>query len=139
MICISPIAPFRDSARTSPALSTRITDRIQGSGTAKRLDASVIRAAKGSTGRPFARCAADDACAAHTASLTSIDDTKIATMYAIAPRDRKPAIVLATVQGEAHSRRPRGRPRPTLRAMAVAKLVGTWGNRGACSLLTSAH
>ena len=48
MICIRPIAPFRDCARTSPALSTRITDRIQCSGTAKRLDASVTNAAKGS-------------------------------------------------------------------------------------------
>jgi hypothetical protein len=46
-------------------------------------------------------------------------------MHAIAPRDRKVAIELAAVQGEAHSRRPRGRPEPPLRAMTVTDLVGT--------------
>jgi hypothetical protein len=54
-----------------------------------------------------------------------MDDAKVATMHAIAPRHRKAAIVLAAVQGEAHSRRPRGRPGPPLRAMAVTDLVGT--------------
>ena len=58
-------------------------------------------------------------------TLNSIDDAKIATMHAIAPRDRKAAIVLAAVQGEALSRRPGGRPGPPLRAMAVTDLVGT--------------
>src|ERR1700686_1793337 len=119
------MAPFRDRARTSPALSTRITDRIQCSGTAKRLDASVTKAANGSASRPFDRCAADEARAACAASPTSIGNVKIATMHATAPRDRKPAIVLAAVQGKAHLRRPRGRPGPPLRAMAVAKVVGT--------------
>jgi hypothetical protein len=125
MICINPIAPVRDRARKSPALSTRMTDRIQCSGMAKRLEASVIKAAKESTGRPFARCAADDARAACAASLTSIGDVKIATVHAIAPRDRKAAIVLAAVQGEALSRRPSGRPGLPLRATAVMDLVGT--------------
>src|ERR1700730_13846494 len=119
------MAPFRDRARTSPALSTRITDRIQCSGTAKRLEASVIKAANGSTGRPFARCATDDARAVCAASLASIGDVTIATVHAIAPRDRKAAIVLAAVQGETLSRRPIGRPGPPLRAMAVAGMVGT--------------
>src|SRR6202012_6206441 len=125
MICISPIAPFCDRARIPPALSTRITDRIQCSGTAKRLEASVIKVAKGSTGRPFARCAVDDARAAYAASLTNIGNAKIATMHAIAPRDRKAAIVLSAVQGEALSRRPNGCPGPPLRAMAVVDMVGT--------------
>src|SRR5258708_7447113 len=134
------MAPFRDRARGSPALSTRITDRIQCSGTAKRLDASVIKAAKGSTGRPFARCLAADARAASATTLNSIDDAKIATMHAIAPNDRKAAIVLAAVKGEALSPRPRGRPGQPPRATAVAKVVGTeeWccvgSNRGMTDL-----
>src|ERR1700730_17869778 len=46
-------------------------------------------------------------------------------MHAIDPRDRKAAIVLAAIKGEALSRRPGGRPRLPLRATAVAKVVGT--------------
>src|ERR1700722_11088794 len=99
MICISPIAPFRDLARTWPALSTRITDRIQRSGTANRVDASVTKAANGSAGRVFARCVADNARSACAAMLNSIDDAKIATMYAIAPSDRQGAFVLAAAKG----------------------------------------
>jgi hypothetical protein len=42
---------------------------------------------------------ADNARSACAATLNSIDDAKIATMHAIAPRDRKAAIVLASRQG----------------------------------------
>jgi hypothetical protein len=45
------------------------------------LDASVIKAANGSTYRPIARCTAEDARAACAVSLTRIDDTKVATMH----------------------------------------------------------
>ena len=83
------------------------------------MEASVIKAAKGSTGRSFARCATDNACSAYAASLTSIRDAKIATMHAIALRGRNAAIVLAAVKGEALARRPDGSTGPTLRAMAV--------------------
>jgi hypothetical protein len=46
-------------------------------------------------------------------------------MHSIVPRDRKAAIVLATVKGEALARRPGGRPEPPLRATAVQILAGT--------------
>jgi hypothetical protein len=42
MICISPIAPFGDTAFTWPRLSTRIIARIQLSGMPNRRDASAI-------------------------------------------------------------------------------------------------
>jgi hypothetical protein len=60
-------------------------------------------------------------------------------MHTIVPRDRKRAVVLAAAKGDALSRRPDGRPGPPLRATAASKLVGTWGNRGARSLLSSPH
>jgi hypothetical protein len=125
MICVSPMAPFRDPARNFPPLSTRITARIQCSGTAKRLDASVTKPAKGLAGEAAACWFVKDDRSACAALLDSIDNAEIATMQAIAPRDRKAAIVLTAVQGKALSRRPRGRPGPTLRAMAVTDLVGT--------------
>ena len=60
MTCISPIAPFGETARASPKLSTRITARIQLSGMWNRCAASVTKTAKGRTvggqaGRPRQR------------------------------------------------------------------------------------
>jgi hypothetical protein len=46
-------------------------------------------------------------------------------MRSIVPRDRKAAIVLAAVKGEALARPPGGRPGPPLRATAVQMLAGT--------------
>ncbi|MGH6707542.1 MAG: hypothetical protein ACREEK_01105, partial [Bradyrhizobium sp.] len=46
-------------------------------------------------------------------------------MHTIIPRDRKAAIVLAAVKGEALTRRPNGRPGPPLRATTVRTLAGT--------------
>ena len=48
MICIRPIAPLGDTARTSPPLSTCITARIHDAGMPDRSAASVTDAAKGS-------------------------------------------------------------------------------------------
>jgi hypothetical protein len=45
--CINPIAPFCETARASPKLSTRITARIQLSGMLNRCAASVTKTAKG--------------------------------------------------------------------------------------------
>jgi hypothetical protein len=42
MTCIKPIAPADDTAAGFPALSTRITARIQAWGTPNRRDASAI-------------------------------------------------------------------------------------------------
>src|SRR4051812_2198502 len=42
MICIRPIAPFVETTRTFPSLSTLMTARIQGAGIPKRWDASTI-------------------------------------------------------------------------------------------------
>src|ERR1700733_14910154 len=106
MIWVSPMAPFRERARMSPALSTRITACIQCSGTPKRSDASVTKAAKGSIRAVTARCAADDSPLALTALLHDVNDATIATMHMVAPRDRKRAIVLAAVKDEALTRRP---------------------------------
>src|ERR1035438_10047800 len=110
MICIRPMAPLDDRARCFALLSTCITARIQCSGTLKRLDASVTKAEKGRTDNSFGRRVADDSCSACAAPLDSIDADKIITMHSIVPRDRKAAIVLATVKGEALARRPGGRP-----------------------------
>jgi hypothetical protein len=41
-ICIKPIAPLRDTARTSPALSASMTAHIQAMGTPKRRAASAM-------------------------------------------------------------------------------------------------
>lgn len=45
MICINPIAPFGDLARTSPTLSRRITELTQRTGTANRREASTMKGA----------------------------------------------------------------------------------------------
>jgi hypothetical protein len=106
MICINPIAPFGDLARTSPALSTVITARIQCTGTAKRREASSIRFANDPAGRALAGCPADalSACAAFTGTIAN--DNTITTVQAAVPKRRKHATVLAPVQGKAASRRP---------------------------------
>jgi hypothetical protein len=88
-------------------------------------DASVTKAAKGRTDKSFGRRVADDSCSAYAVPLDSIDAAKITTMHSIVPRDRKAAMVLATVKGEALARRPGGRPGPPLRATAVQILSGT--------------
>lgn len=59
MICINPIAPFGDLARTSPALSTVMTARIQCAGTPKRREASSIRFANDREDRALAECPVD--------------------------------------------------------------------------------
>jgi hypothetical protein len=110
MICIRPMAPFRDRDRGFSPLSTRITARIQCSETAKRLDASVTNAAKGSMDRALAGCVCGGAFPACAAPLDSINDADIATIHTNVPRDRKAAIVLAPVKVEALTRRPDGRP-----------------------------
>src|SRR5229473_8434914 len=108
MICISPIAPFGDTAFAWPRLSTRITARIQLSGMPNRCDASAISAAKGSAGLTVA-IGADCACAdaAQTALIEPpVTVTAIAVMIAFQPRTPPPngrerAIVLASVKGKA--------------------------------------
>jgi hypothetical protein len=47
MICISPIAPFGETARGSPPLSMRITARIQFAGILNLCEASATKAVKG--------------------------------------------------------------------------------------------
>jgi hypothetical protein len=110
MICIRPIAPLDDRARYFASLSTCSTARIQCSGTLKRLDASVTNSARGRTENSFGRGVADDSCPACAAPLDSINAAKITAMHSILPTDRKAAIVLATVKGEALARRPDSRP-----------------------------
>jgi len=104
------MAPLDERARGFAPLSTCITARIQCSGTPKRLDALVTNAVKGGSDWLLARCIGCDTRSARAASLHSIDDTKIVTKHSIGPRDRKAAIVLAAVKGEALARRPDGRP-----------------------------
>src|SRR5450631_1190111 len=123
MICIKPMAPLDDRARCFALLSTCITARIQCSGTPKRLDASVTKAAKGRGDKAFGRRVADDPCSACAAPLDSI--AKLNTMHSVVPRDRKAAIAMATVKGKALARRPDGRPGPPLRATAVQVSAGT--------------
>src|SRR5258708_39286044 len=100
MICINPMAPLSDRARGLALLSACITARIQCSGKAKRLDASVTKAAKGRRDKAFGRRVDDDSCSACAAPLASIEAAKITTMHSIVPRDRRAAIVLATLKGE---------------------------------------
>jgi hypothetical protein len=54
MICISPIAPFGETARGSPALSIRITARIQFPGILNLCEASATKAVKGRAARGLA-------------------------------------------------------------------------------------
>jgi hypothetical protein len=67
----------------------------------------------------------DNAGSACAASLNSIDDINIAMMHTTVPKDRKAAIALAAVKGEALTRQPDGRPGPPLRATAMRILAGT--------------
>lgn len=139
MICISPMAPFGDLARTSPALSTPMTVRIQRSGTPKRREACSTKSANGS---PVAYLAGGFAgCGSATAGtlLTVSAASNGTTASRLLSNKRKRAAVLAPVQGKAASRRPFGRPGPLLCASALQALVGTWGNRGEHSLLGSPH
>jgi hypothetical protein len=115
----------RRLARCFAPLSTCSTARIQCSGTLKRFDASVTNAAKGRTDKSFGRRVADDPCSTCAGPPDNIEAAKITTMRSIVPRDRKAAIVLAAVKGEALARRPSGRPGPPLRATAVQMLAGT--------------
>lgn len=112
MICINPIAPFGDRARTSPALSTVITARIQCAGMAKRREASSMRFANDPARRALAGCTVDavSACAAFTSTIAN--ENTITTVQAAVPKQLKHATVLAPVQGKAASRRPCGRPGP---------------------------
>jgi hypothetical protein len=103
------MAPLDDRARCFALLSTCITARIQCSGTPKRFDASVTKAAKGRTDKSFGRRVANDSCSACAVPLGSIDAAKITTIRSIFSTDRKAAIALAAVKGEALARRPDGR------------------------------
>src|SRR5450631_2122831 len=121
MICINPMAPLSDRACGLALLSACITARIQCSGKAKRLDASVTKAAKGRMDKAFGRRAADDSCSACAAPLGSIDAAKIITMHSILPTDSRAAIVLAAAKDEALARC----PGPPLRAAALHIPAGT--------------
>src|SRR5882672_671701 len=125
MICINPIAPFDDLARTSPALSTVMTARIQRSGTSKRREASSIRATNDPAGRALAGCPVDALPARAALTGTIANTNTITTVQAAVPKRRKHAAVPAPVQGKAVSRRACGRPGPPLRAAALRVLVGT--------------
>ena len=102
-----------------------ITARIQCSGTAKRLDASVTNAAKGLGGGDAAFWAFGAARSACATPPRNINDAKSTTKHTIVPRVRKRAIVLVAVKDDARTRRPNGRPGPPLRATAVRTLAGT--------------
>ena len=90
----------------------------------KSRDASPMKAAKDSTRDALGECATG------TADLTSARASNGNTVvtwaerHVAARRSRKAAIVLAAVQNNARSRRPRGRSGPSLRATAVANPVG---------------
>ena len=96
-----------------PPLSACITARIQWSGTAKRLDASVTNAAKASKDRAIARTAAAVRCSASTlrgtaAMINDRDDTPRSLKIATVPSCSQPTTV--------KRRRPAdGRPGPLLR------------------------
>ena len=62
--------------------------------------------------------------AAH-ATIRIANKTDVTALQAAIPTEDKHATVLATVQGEAASRRPFGRPGRPLRAAAATALVGT--------------
>lgn len=68
--------PLEDRTRCLAPLSTCITTRIQCSGTSKRLDASVTKAASGWMDMPFARCVTGDARPAYAAPFNSNEAAK---------------------------------------------------------------
>jgi hypothetical protein len=59
------------------------------------------------------------------ATIRSANKTAATASQAAIPTEDEPATVLATVQGEAASRRPFGRPGRPLRAAAATASVGT--------------
>ncbi len=82
-------------------------------------------AAKDSARDALGECAAGaaDAKSARASDGNTVDTR--ADISVAARRNRKPALALAVVQGEARLRRPGRRPGPLLRAMAAADLVET--------------
>jgi hypothetical protein len=121
MICIRPKAPLRDRDRDFSSLSTRITARIQCSGTVKRLDASLTKAAKGWRDSLLARRVATEACLACAELLDNTGTAQTVTMQSNICKHRKAAIVFAAVKGDALG----SRPRLLLRTPAVQILAGT--------------
>jgi hypothetical protein len=115
------MAPFRDRDRDFSPLSTRITARIQCSGTVKRLDASLTKAAKGWRDSLLARGVAGKACLACAELLDHTGTAKAVTMQSNICKQRKAAIVFAAVEGDALA----SRPRPLLRTRAAQILAGT--------------
>src|SRR6266849_3813666 len=110
MICISPMAPFGDTAFTWPRLSTRITARIQLSGMPNRRDASAIYPLSGLTGLVAATGA--DCVFTDAAKTALIEPPVIASTIAVMiklrtrtppPSRRERAIVLASVKGKARA------------------------------------
>jgi hypothetical protein len=115
------MAPFRDRDRDFAPLSTRITARIQCSGTVKRRDASLTKAAKGWSDSLFARGVAGKACLACAELLDNTGTAKTVTMQSNIRQHRKAAIVFAAVKGDALA----SRPRLQLGTPAVQILAGT--------------
>jgi hypothetical protein len=119
------MAPFRDRARDFAPLSTRITARIQRSGTAKRQDASLTKAAKGWEDSLLARGVAGEACLACAELLDNTGTARTVTMQSNICKPRKAAIVFAAVKGDALASRPRLLLLLLLRTPAAQILAGT--------------
>src|SRR4029078_4672554 len=92
--------------------------RIQCSGIANLRDASPMKAAKDSTRDALGECATG--AAALTSARAANGNTVVtwAERHVAARRSRKAAIVLAAVQNNARSRRPRGPSGPAVPARA---------------------
>ena len=96
-----------------------MTARIQCSGIAKRLDASLTKAAKGWRDSLLARGVAGEACLACAELLDNTGTAKAATTQSNIRKPRKAAIVFAAVKGDAHACRPRLLPRtPAVQILA---------------------
>jgi hypothetical protein len=115
------MAPFRDRDRDFSPLSMRMTARIHCSGTAKRLDASLTKAAKGWTDSLLARGVVGEACVPCAELLENTGTAKTVTMQSNIRKHRKAAIVFVAIKGDALA----SRSRLLLRTPAVRISAGT--------------
>ena len=99
----------------------RMTARIHCSGTAKRLDASLTKAAKGWTDSLLARGVVGEACVPCAELLENTGTAKTVTTQSNIRKHRKAAIVFMAVKGDTLA----SQPRPLMRTPAVQILAGT--------------
>src|SRR5260221_14055252 len=117
MICISPTAPFGETALTLPPLSTRITPRIHAAGIAKRSAASPTNCDHGPSA--LAACAG-------AVSLRAVKGMRTASDAVAITARRNGQVVLTIAFGDNR----------TARSLRRLRQPGTPGNIGSMAHAT---